>query len=153
MKSILTDLVLPDKVLCHCFSYISIPVIKQHDQGHLEEEVFNWTYSFSVLECVIAEQGVVAGASESSRLGPQAGGKEGTQEMGLVFWNHKATPVTHFLQYHTSQSFPMNSINWDKVFKHTLWGPFSSKPSQTLYQVIFIHCQCFTTRRQWKAEH
>lgn len=62
---------------------------------------------------------MVAGTSESSRLGPQAGGKEDTQEMGLVFGNHKATPVTHFLQYHTSQSFPRNSINWDKVFKHT----------------------------------
>lgn len=47
---------LPDKVVCHCCSYISIPVIKQHDQGHLEEEAFNWTYSFSVSECVIAEQ-------------------------------------------------------------------------------------------------
>lgn len=52
----MTDLLLPDKVLYHYFSYISIAVIKQHDLGHLEVEAFSWTYSFSVLEYVIAEQ-------------------------------------------------------------------------------------------------
>lgn len=153
MRSILTDLVLPDKVLCHCFSYISILVIKQHDQGHLEEEVFNWIYSFSELECVIVEQ--------------RCGGRSVWEFTSWSTSRKQRRYTTDGASFLKSQRYPSDTlpaVPYFPIFPKELHQLGQSIQTYFVGAILiqtatnslpsdFIHCQFFTTRRQWKAEH
>lgn len=154
MKSILTALVPPEKALCRRFSYISVPVMKQHGQGHLEEEVFNWTWRFSVLEYVMAEQRYGGRNICEFTSWSTSKRQRGYTGDGASLLKPQSSPGTHLLQSHTSQCFPRNSVSWDQVFKHTeSVGAILIQTATNSLSSDFIRCQCYTTRRQWKAEN